>query len=131
MILLIVAALSAPALNMLHDYARKSDLEVLMEVHNEEELVLATTLGANIIGINNRDLNTFQVNLQTTEKLAAMIHNEKTILVSESGIKKTDDVIRVKNAGAAAILVGETLMLADDLQATFQQLQIGVNGNDR
>ncbi|MBY7142206.1 indole-3-glycerol phosphate synthase TrpC [Virgibacillus sp. NKC19-3] len=123
-ILLIVAALSDEDLKNLYRYADNLDLEVLCEVHNEEEMERALKLDPEIIGINNRDLKTFDVDLMTTNHLASMVTNPNTILVSESGIKKREDVIRVKEAGANAILVGETLMLSSNVTETFQELQI-------
>lgn len=123
-ILLIVAALPQADLEKLNYYARLLGLEVLCEVHNEAEMERAIELNADIIGINNRNLKTFEVNLQTTEKLASMVTNPKTILISESGIKTGDDVARVRNAGAEAILVGETLMRSKQLSETFKELKL-------
>ncbi|AXI07930.1 indole-3-glycerol phosphate synthase TrpC [Oceanobacillus zhaokaii] len=123
-ILLIVAALSTTDLENLYHYARSLELEVLVEVHNEEEMNTALQLDPEIIGINNRNLKTFEVNLDTTEKLAAMVTNPDTILISESGMKTVADVKRARDAGAKAILVGETLMLADNLAQTFDELKV-------
>lgn len=125
-ILLIVAALSDEDFKKLYHYARELDLEVLCEVHNEEEMERALELDPEIIGINNRDLKTFDVDLMTTNNLAFMVTNPNTILVSESGIKTQQDAIRVKEAGAEAILVGETLMRSGNLLETFQELQIPI-----
>ena len=123
-ILLIVAALDHEELTSLYTYAKQLDLEVLVEVHNEDEMERALNLGANIIGINNRDLKTFEVDLGTTEALAAMVTDPETILVSESGIRTREDVIQVERAGASVILVGETFMRADDLSTTFENLRV-------
>lgn len=123
-ILLIVAALNYNELTELYAYAKKLDLEVLVEVHTEDEMERALNLDADIIGINNRDLTTFEVDLETTEEMASMIIDPETIVVSESGIKTKDDVLQVEEAGANVILVGETLMRADNLQATFDDLRI-------
>lgn len=123
-ILLIVAALDYSELTKLYEYATNLDLEVLIEVHNEDEMERALNLNAHIIGINNRDLKTFEVDLETTEALSSMIMDPEAILVSESGIQTKKDVIEVGNAGAKVILVGETLMRSDDLQATFTDLRI-------
>lgn len=123
-ILLIVAALSDNNLNKLYQYAIDLNLEVLVEVHNEEEMKRALDLDPEIIGINNRNLNTFDVTLETTERLASMVTNPDTILISESGMKTSRDVIRARETGATAILVGETLMRSQDLQATFKDLKI-------
>ncbi|MFC3041668.1 indole-3-glycerol phosphate synthase TrpC [Virgibacillus xinjiangensis] len=123
-ILLIAAALSDEQLHSLYQYACSLDLEVLCEVHNEEEMHQVLQLDPEIIGINNRDLNTFEVNLATTERLASMVANPDTILISESGIRTGGDVLRAKEAGANAILVGETLMRSVNLQDTFHELQL-------
>lgn len=124
MILLIVAALSVPSLKEMYDYATDQELEVLCEVHNETEMERALELGAPIIGINNRDLKTFKVDLKTTGKLASMVQNPDTILISESGIKTQADVKQVAEHGADGILVGETLMRSDNLLVTFSDLRI-------
>ncbi|GGH72422.1 indole-3-glycerol phosphate synthase [Compostibacillus humi] len=124
MILLIAAALKDTQLTSLFTYAKKEHLEVLVEVHNEEEMKRAMKLNPFLIGINNRNLKTFAVDLQTTERLASYVTNNNSILVSESGIKSRDDVYRLRNAGAKAILVGETLMQAENLKQTFQDLQV-------
>ena len=96
---------------------RKTKLEVLMEVHNEEELEIALKTGAKLIGVNNRNLKTFEVDLSVTERLAPIVKKAGAYLISESGIKTIDDVKRVMKAGANAILVGETLMRAEDLSS--------------
>lgn len=123
-ILLIVAALDHEKLTSLYAYANGLDLEVLVEVHNEDEMERALNLDAKIIGINNRDLKTFEVDLETTEALASMVMDPETILVSESGIRTRADVVEVENAGASVILVGETFMRSDDLPATFADLRV-------
>jgi len=123
-ILLIVAALDDTNLEKLYHYAKNLDLEILVEVHNEEEMERALKLNPEIIGINNRNLKTFDVNIATTEKLASMVTNPDTILISESGMKTQQDVIRARDAGAKVILVGETLMLADDIDEAFRELKV-------
>jgi len=123
-ILLIVAALSDSQLKELYQYAESLNLEILVEVHNEEEMDRALTLNPDIIGINNRNLKTFEIDIATTEKLAKMVSNPDTILISESAMKTKEDVIRVKNVGARAILVGETLMRSKDLAKTFEELKV-------
>lgn len=123
-ILLIVAALSKQRLEELYRYAKSLHLDVLVEVHNEEELETALQIGANIIGINNRNLKTFAVDLAVTERLVKRIDREEVLIIGESGIKNKQDVERMKKAGAKGILVGETLMSSPDLSTTFQQLQI-------
>lgn len=123
-ILLIVAALSDEQFRILYDYALELKLEVLVEVHNETEMNRALVVNPELIGINNRDLKTFEVDLGTTERLADMIKNPDVILISESGIKTKKDVERLVAVGAEAILVGETLMRAESLEETFTDLQI-------
>jgi indole-3-glycerol phosphate synthase len=110
-ILLIVAALEQPALEHLYTTADTLQLDVLVEVHTAEELDRALDLGARLIGINNRNLHTFEVDLATTEELSAEVPDD-VLLVSESGIKTRADSQRVFDAGCNAILVGESLMRA-------------------
>lgn len=108
-ILLIVGALEQKQLVDFLHAVRRYRLDALVEVHNAEELVRALDAGAEIIGINNRNLATFDVDLAVTEKLSAQAP-DGVLLVSESGIKSTDDVARVKACDVDAILVGEALM---------------------
>ena len=88
-------------------------MQCLVEVHNEKELDIAINAGADIIGINNRNLRTFDTDLSVTEYLCSQIP-DGIIVVSESGIQTPDDVKRVKDAGAHAILVGEALIKSDN-----------------
>nr|WP_289038435.1 indole-3-glycerol phosphate synthase TrpC [uncultured Allobacillus sp.] len=125
-ILLIAAAMKPARLEQLYRYATELGLEVLLEIHTEEEAAIANDLNTNIVGINNRDLKTFDVDLATTERLAERIQNP-TLLISESGMKSTADVERVQRAGARAILVGETMMQSSDLKQTFDELRIPLN----
>lgn len=124
--LLIAAALSDEQLRDLYEEAGALELEVVCEVHNEQELERVLELKPAIVGINNRDLKTFQVDLMTTNKLASISleANPDTIIVSESGIKQRSDVVRVQEAGANAVLIGETLMRSSNLPATFKELQV-------
>src|SRR5213083_47895 len=108
-ILLIVAALTQDQLVRLLKDAKEYRLDALVEVHSIGELQRAREAGAEIVGINNRDLTTFDVDLAVTEKICREVPDE-IILVSESGIKTARDVARVKACGVDAILVGETLM---------------------
>jgi len=110
-VLLIVAALEQPALEELYKTAETLQMDVLVEVHTAEELDRALDLGAKLIGINNRNLHTFEVDLATTEKLSEEIP-EDVLLVSESGLKTKEDTQLVFDAGCNAILVGESLMRA-------------------
>jgi indole-3-glycerol phosphate synthase len=112
-ILLIVAGLNEEELKKLYDIARTFQLDVLVEVHNLEEMERALDLGADLIGVNNRNLKTFTTDLATTENLVDEVP-DNVILVSESGIKTPADGQRVLNAGANAILVGESLMRANN-----------------
>lgn len=123
-ILLIVAAMDEKKLVELYQYAKYHNLEVLMEVHSEDELEIALKTGAKLIGVNNRNLKTFEVDLSVTEKLAPIVKQSGAFLISESGIKTIDDVKRVMKAGANGILVGEMLMRAEDLPSTLQQMKL-------
>ena len=112
-ILLIVAALDDPTLRHLYDEAKAFMLDVLVEVHDLREMERALELGADLIGVNNRNLKTFEVDLATTERLAEEVPDD-VLLVSESGIKTPADALRVLEAGANAVLIGEALMRAHD-----------------
>ena len=108
-ILLIVAALEQPQLVDLLESAASYKVDALVEVHSEDELHRGIEAGAKIIGINNRNLATFEVDLGVTERLCRDVPDH-IVLVSESGIKKPQDVQRVKACGVDAVLVGEALM---------------------
>ncbi|HEY0548706.1 MAG TPA: indole-3-glycerol phosphate synthase TrpC [Verrucomicrobiae bacterium] len=116
-ILLIVAILSDAKLKRFQDLATDAGLAALVEVHDEEELNRALDVGARLIGVNNRDLKTFTVDLATTERLAitalAGRSEDEVLLVAESGIRLRADVERLARAGAHAVLVGESLMRGD------------------
>lgn len=119
-ILLIVAAV--PDRAHLHDLRALTEslgMDALVEVHDEWELETAVLSGATLIGVNNRDLRTFEVSLETTLRLLRYFPDEAT-RVSESGIETADDVRRLHAAGVQAILVGETLMRASDPVATVR-----------
>lgn len=114
-ILLIVAALEKEELHRLFDYATGLGLEVLVEVHDELELQKALALNAQLIGINNRNLKTFDVSLERTAELAQQFpFDGKRVLISESGLHSKEDAAYVFNRGANGILVGEALMRSDD-----------------
>jgi len=126
-ILLIVSILTDEQLAKFQRLADVCGLAALVEVHDEVELGRALQVGARIIGINNRDLKTFQVDLGTTERIAARIRSPLdgdpcVLLVAESGIRTVDDVERVRCAGANAILVGESLMKEEDIGAKIREL---------
>lgn len=120
-VLLIVAVLKGQILRDMLTLTRARGLQALVEVHDEAELQEALIAGARIIGINNRDLRSFSVDLATTERLAPLIPENRTI-VAESGIHGPDDLRRLAAAGAHAVLVGESLMTAPDRAAAARRL---------
>ena len=126
-ILLIVAILEDHQLREFHQLATDAGLAALVEVHDEAELERALAAGAQLIGVNNRDLKTFTVDMATTERIATRLFsglgtNHAALLVAESGIHTRADVLRLKRAGARAILVGESLMREADLGAKAREL---------
>lgn len=125
-ILLIVAAMSEEKLVDLYQYAMDQGLEVLVEVHDEMELDIALRIGAKLIGVNNRNLKTFEVDLSITERLGPIVRDSGAYLISESGIATVEDVLRVAKAGANGILVGETFMKAQDLAKAFSEMKVSV-----
>jgi indole-3-glycerol phosphate synthase len=120
-ILLIVAMLTPGSLAELMELAKSFWMQCLVEVHDESELTVALDAGAEIVGINNRDLRTFETDLAVTERLAPTVP-DGTIIVSESGIRGPDDIQRVRLAGADAALVGESLITAPDIGAKLREL---------
>jgi indole-3-glycerol phosphate synthase len=118
-VLLIVAALTDQELRHLSATTGRIGIDCLVEVHDENELNRALGIGASFIGINNRNLDTFELDLGVTERLSSKIPKTCTI-VSESGIRTTDDVRRVVAAGVHAALIGESLMRADDPRALME-----------
>ena len=125
-ILLIVAIVDDARLKRFHDLAIEAGLTVLVEVHDEAELDRATGIGAKLIGVNNRDLKTFNVDLSITERLAAKLSENPPLLVAESGINGRADVERLLKCGARAILVGEGLMRAGGIEAKVSEM-LGVH----
>jgi indole-3-glycerol phosphate synthase len=125
-VLLIVAALDDALLASLYAQARELGLSVLVEVHSEGEMDRALRLEPDIVGVNNRNLHTFEVDLGVTERLASMVP-AGALLVSESGIFTREHVERVASCGAAAVLVGESLILQDDRAAAVREIA-GVPG---
>jgi indole-3-glycerol phosphate synthase len=139
-ILLIVAILTDAQLERFHSLAIEAGLAVLVEVHDEEELDRALKISPSLIGVNNRNLKTFKVDLATTERLAARIEDGRLkmaktstpssilyplsspLLVAESGIHSRSDVERLEQCGAQAILVGESLMRGGDIRAKVREL---------
>jgi indole-3-glycerol phosphate synthase len=120
-VLLIVAALSQTELNKLFRCAGKYSLDVLCEVHNEAELQIAVDAGCNLVGVNNRDLRTFQVDLETSLRLADLIP-VSTLSVAESGIHSGADIARLSAVGYRAFLIGESLMKAKSPGETLRML---------
>ncbi|MGI8486904.1 MAG: indole-3-glycerol phosphate synthase TrpC [Thermomicrobiales bacterium] len=120
-ILLIVAALDDEVLVDLQSYAKGMGLSVLVEIHNEKEAERAVAANATLIGINNRDLHSFHVDLGTTERLAPQLPAGTTI-VGESGIFSPEDVVRLAASGVHAVLVGESLILQDNRVAATKAL---------
>jgi indole-3-glycerol phosphate synthase len=120
-VLLIVAILEPERLADLFQAAKGLGLSTLVEVHREAELERAADVGAGLIGINNRDLTTFRTDLATTERLAPRVPSGACV-VSESGIATRADVVRVRAAGAHAILVGESLSRSGDPAAKLRDL---------
>ncbi len=132
-ILLIAAILDDARLRWFHELANEAGLAALVEVHDEAELDRALSAGAGLIGVNNRNLKTFKVDLATTERLAAKLTSfagpscivqvpSAPLLVAESGIHTRADVERVKRAGAAAILVGESLVRSGNIPGQARAL---------
>jgi indole-3-glycerol phosphate synthase len=111
-VLLIVAALAPAELSRLHAVAREFSLDVLCEVHDENELGRALDIGCDIIGVNNRDLRTFQVDLNTAMRLVRNIP-PGVLKVAESGLQSGADICRLRDAGYEAFLIGESLMRAE------------------
>jgi indole-3-glycerol phosphate synthase len=109
-------------LGRLLQVSSKFGIDALVEVHDEVELDRALNAGADFIGINNRNLATFEVNIATTELLAPKVPDHCTV-VSESGIRTRTDVERVANAGVDGVLVGEALMRASEPQKLLRELQ--------
>jgi indole-3-glycerol phosphate synthase len=120
-VLLVVGAMDLRDLGALHGIARELEMDVIVEVHNEEELEAALDIDADVIGINNRDLEDFSVDLQVTFDLLTDIPAGKTV-VSESGIHTRADVEELEDAGVDAVLVGEALMRAPDPEAACREL---------
>ena len=129
-VLLIVAALRPAELKVLHDHARRHGLDVLVEAHDATELSIAIDAGARIIGVNNRNLRTLQVDVHASETLMARMPAE-VIAVSESGLKTAADLARLKALGYRAFLIGERLMAAADPGAALASLLDGcINTED-
>ena len=120
-ILLIVAALSDEELRSMHAAALEAGLEVVVEVHDRGELGRALAAGARIVGVNNRDLRTLTVDLQVALALASAIPDD-VVAVAESGIRGPEDIVRLRDAGYDAFLIGEHLMVQDNPAAALEGL---------
>lgn len=123
-VLLIAKALSRNELKELYEYARHLGLEVLVEVHDKSDLIKAIFAGASIIGINHRNLETFEMDMSLSEKLIPLIPNGK-IIVAESGISDHQTVVELSKIGADAFLVGEHFMRQDDITKAIREVKYG------
>jgi indole-3-glycerol phosphate synthase len=122
-ILLIVAALEPRDLDALLSAARALDLDALVEVHDEEELEVALEVDADVLGINNRDLTDFSVDIERTYDLLSDVPAGKTV-VSESGFTAREQLDELERVGVDAVLIGETLMRARDVEAAVRELTL-------
>ncbi|MCK4810003.1 MAG: indole-3-glycerol phosphate synthase TrpC [Candidatus Omnitrophica bacterium] len=122
-VLLIMKILDENKFKRLYDVAKDLGMDVLVEVHTEKELKKILKSPVEIIGINNRDLNTLTVDLERTKKIAPFIPQE-IITVSESGIKSFKDILFLKGLGINAVLVGETLMSKEDVEVKLKELNV-------
>jgi indole-3-glycerol phosphate synthase len=120
-ILLIVAALRPVELKILHDHARRHGLDALVEVHDATELAIAIDAGARIIGVNNRNLRTLEVDVHASETLIAQMPSG-IVAISESGLKTSEDLVRLRALGYHAFLIGERFMSAADPGEQLQEL---------
>jgi len=120
-ILIIVRALKDEEIKLLHESAQLAGLDSLFEIHEERELDRALRHGAHLIGVNNRNLATFQTDLAFSEQIIPQMP-QNVLAVSESGIHTPEDAARVRAAGARAILVGEALMKAEDPEKLLKEL---------
>jgi indole-3-glycerol phosphate synthase len=121
-VLLIVAALEPSELRSLRDAAGAMGLDVLVEVHDSGELQVALTQGADMVGINNRDLRDFSVDVERTARLMSNLPHSVTV-VSESGIATAEQLLTLQQAGVHAVLVGELLMRSPDPEAALRALR--------
>jgi indole-3-glycerol phosphate synthase len=123
-VLLIAKALSRKELKSLLEYTRHLGMEALVEIHDKSDLTKAIFAGADIIGINHRNLETFEMDMSLSEKLIPLIPNGK-IIVAESGINDHETVVELSRVGADAFLVGEHFMRQDDITTALKELKEG------
>jgi indole-3-glycerol phosphate synthase len=121
-VLAIVAGLTDAQITEMIDEAKQYALDVLVEVHNEVELRRALAAGVTLLGINNRDLRTFETNLAVTEELLPLVPSS-AIVISESGVRTADDTRWLSAAGARGFLIGESLMRSDDKRGIIRALK--------
>ena len=122
-VLLIAAALSKSELTEFFKFSIELGLDALVEVHDETELTLAIDSGATLIGVNQRDLHTFQVDHQRAVRMAAMIPTN-VVRVAESGVKTRDDALSLRDAGYDAVLVGESLVTSNNISNSVRELRV-------
>ena len=123
-VLLIVAALRPVELKVLHDHARRYGLDALVEVHDATELAIAIDAGARIVGVNNRNLRTLEVDVHASDELIARMPPE-IVAISESGLKTSEDLERLRQLGYRAFLIGERFMSAKDPGKELEGLLAG------
>ncbi|MCL1904585.1 MAG: indole-3-glycerol phosphate synthase TrpC [Methanomassiliicoccaceae archaeon] len=126
-VLLICGTLEKDTLAKYISVAHGIGLSALVETHDENEVAIALSAGARIIGVNNRDLRTFDVDITISERLRRSVPND-VVFVAESGIRNNEDVERLRNAGADAVLIGEAMMRCSDKRSELLRLRGGVNG---
>ncbi|MFZ9716805.1 MAG: indole-3-glycerol phosphate synthase TrpC [Ilumatobacteraceae bacterium] len=122
-ILLIVAALNKVELAEFHNFALELGLDVLVEIHDEPELDLALEVGAKMIGVNQRNLRTFEVDQQRAVRIATKIPGS-VVRVAESGVRTRDDALQLRDAGYHAVLVGESLVTSKSIAMTLDELRV-------
>ncbi|MFA9373243.1 MAG: indole-3-glycerol phosphate synthase TrpC [Poseidonibacter sp.] len=125
-ILLIAKALGTKELKELYEYALHLGLEVLVEIHDKEDLTKAMKCGASIIGINHRNLDTFEMDMELCDKLIPMIPNGK-VIVAESGVSNTETIKRLSAIGADAFLIGEHFMRVDNIEDEMTKFKNSLN----
>lgn len=123
-LLLIVTILDNDCLNHFYKIASNLGMDVIVEVHDAEEMERALDLNPDIIGINNRNLKEFVVDISNTENLLEKYYRSDIYFISESGMKNSEDTKRMNDAGASGLLVGETLMTAEDTAGKIQELKL-------